>query len=291
MLVVFHDLHVEIPLRVLTAFDRLEQILGSRSQILGLHLRGFLSREARQPAARVEVVLHEHGVTLRVDHLVRVHAEAFHVTVARGNAARAEQVRQHVHRFGCLAHEVEDAVRLLPERHRIRLQRVDHIGELDGVTDEEDREVVPHEIPVAVLGVELHRKAARIARNFGRIPSADDSGEPDGERCLLARGLKELGTRVLRRGLLADLPGGFELAIAHEAPGVHDALGNALAVEVADLLEEVVVLERGRTATPDGPLRLVVGDRMALSRGQGVLGPGFVFVLLCHNSTVYALPG
>jgi hypothetical protein len=83
-------------------------------------------------------------------------------------------MRQHVHGFGRLAHEVEDAVRLLAEGHGIRLQGVDDVRELDGVTDEEDREIVSHEIPIAVFGVELHRKAARVSGGLGAVASADD---------------------------------------------------------------------------------------------------------------------
>jgi hypothetical protein len=49
---------------------------------------------------------------------------------------------------------------------------------------------------------------------------------------------------------------------------VDDALRDPLAVEVGHLLEELVVLERGRAALADRPLVLVVVDRMALAVGQ-----------------------
>jgi hypothetical protein len=55
------------------------------------------------------------------------------------------------------------------------------------------------------------------------------------------------------------------------------ALGDALAVEVADLLEEVIVLERRRTTAADRPLRLVVLDGMPLPGGQRALVVVFVF--------------
>ena len=129
-------------------------------------------------------------------------------------------------------------------------------------------EVVADEVPVAVLGVELHREAARVARDLGGVAAADDGREADGERRLLAGLLEQLGAGVLGRRLVADLAGGLELAVADEAAGVHDPLGDALAVEVGDLLEEVVVLQRGRTAAADGALGLVVGDRVALPGGQ-----------------------
>jgi hypothetical protein len=49
---------------------------------------------------------------------------------------------------------------------------------------------------------------------------------------------------------------------------VHDALRDALAIEVADLLEELVVLEGGGAAVADRARVLVVRDRVALAVGQ-----------------------
>jgi hypothetical protein len=182
------------------------------------------------------VVLDEHRRALGVDHLVGVDAEAFHVAVAGRDAARAEEMREHVHRLRRLAYEVEDAVRLLTERDGGGLQRVDHVGELDRVADEEDREIVADQVPVTVLGVELDREAARVARDLARVAPADDGREADRERRLLDRLLEELGAGVLRGRRVADLAGGLKLTVADEAARVHNALGDALAVEVAHLL-------------------------------------------------------
>jgi hypothetical protein len=202
----------------------------------------------------MEVVLHQHGIAFAVHHLVRVDAEPFHVAVAGRNAARAEQVGQHVHRLGRLAHEVENPVRLLAERDRIRLQRMDDVRKLDRVANEEHGQVVADEIPVAVLGVELHGESAGIPRHLGGVAPANHGGEADGERRLLAFLLKQLRSRVLRRGLVANRAGRLELPVADEAARVHDPLRDALAVEVADLLEEVIVLERRRAAAADRAL-------------------------------------
>ena len=91
-----------------------------------------------------------------------------------------------MHGFRCLTHEIEDAIRLLTERHRVRLERVNDVGKFDGVADEKDGEVVTDEVPVAVFGVELDGKPARIAGDFRRIATADDGRKPNRERCLLA---------------------------------------------------------------------------------------------------------
>src|SRR5690606_40221772 len=76
---------------------------------------------------------------------------------------------------------------------------------------------------------------------------------------------------VGRGGLVAYPAGCLELAVADEAARMHHALGNPLAVEVADLFEEVVVLQRGRAAASHRPLRLVVADGMTLAVGQATV--------------------
>src|SRR5690606_23088399 len=90
----------------------------------------------------------------------------------------------------------------------------------------------------------------------------------DGERGLLAGLREDPGAGVPGGGLVADPAAGLELAVADEAARVHHALGDALAVEVADLLEEVVIFQRGRSAAAHGALGLVVVDRVALAVGQ-----------------------
>ena len=129
-------------------------------------------------------------------------------------------------------------------------------------------EVVADEIPVAVLGVELDGEAARVAGGLGGVAAAGDGGEADGEVGALALLLEQLGAGVLRDRLVADRAVRLEVAVGDDAAGVDDALGDALAVEVADLLEELVVLQRRRPAGADGALVLVVVDRVALAVGQ-----------------------
>jgi hypothetical protein len=134
-------------------------------------------REGGEALLALPVILHQDAYARRVDHTIRIDAKAVHGAVVLGDAARAEQPRQHVHRLGRVAHEVEDPVRLLTERHRVRLEGVDHVGELDRVANEEHREVVAHQIPVAVLGLELHSEPPRVARGLRRVAAADDGRE------------------------------------------------------------------------------------------------------------------
>ena len=61
----------------------------------------------------------------------------------------------------------------------VALLGVDEVRELAGVLDEEDRRVVADQVVVAVLGVELQREAARVAKSVRRTCLASDSRETD----------------------------------------------------------------------------------------------------------------
>ena len=60
----------------------------------------------------------------------------------------------------------------------------------------------------------------------------------------------------------------LEVAMSAEAAGMDDPLGDALVVEVEDLLAEVEVFQQRRAAGADPERVLVVRDRDALLRGQ-----------------------
>src|SRR5664280_509445 len=125
-----------------------------------------------------------------------------------------------------------------------------------------------------VLGAELDGEPARVASHLGGVPAADDGGEPNGDRRALALVAEQLGPGVGRSGLVADGAVGLEGAVGDEAAGVHHPLGDPLPVEVADLLQEAVVLHRRRPARADRALVLVVVDGMALASGQVRPGVG-----------------
>ena len=55
------------------------------------------------------------------------------------------------------------------------------------------------------------------------------------------------------------------------AAGVDDALGDALAVEMGDFLDELIVLEGRRATLADRAGRLIVANRMALAGREDVV--------------------
>ena len=53
-------------------------------------------------------------------------------------------------------------------RVRLLLRGMDQVGEFDGVLNEEHRNIVSDDVPVAFFCVDFHREAAHVARQIGR---------------------------------------------------------------------------------------------------------------------------
>ena len=194
-------------------------------------------------------------------------AEAFHEAERARDGAVRHHPHDHVHAFGRQADEVPEIVmrglRLRKGAVRLFLDGMDHVRELDGVLDEEHRDVVADDVPVAFLGIELDGKAAHVARQVERTLAAGDGGEPHKGRRSFAGALEQIGAGVFRQRLVV-----LEEAMRAVAARMHDPLGNALVVEMENLLAEMEVLDQRRPARADLERVLVVRDRAALRRGQ-----------------------
>src|SRR5690606_25607397 len=75
-----------------------------------------------------------------------------------------------------------------------------------------------------------------------------------------------------RAGQMLEAVEAFEETMGPGAAGMHDALGDALMVEVGDLLAENEVLEQRRSADPRLERGLVIRDQHTLVGGQRPLG-------------------
>ena len=125
-----------------------------------------------------------------VDQPEGVDAEPLHRPIAAGDGAIGHRPHQHVGDLGHQRGEVpERVVRRARLRHRevrLRLGGMDEVGKLHRVLDEEHRDVVADQVPVAFVGVELHREAAHVARGVGRAALAEHGREAHEHRRLLA---------------------------------------------------------------------------------------------------------
>ena len=136
-----------------------------------------LGVEVQVALLRTEVVLHPEALAGGVDPLVGVRAEAVHLAPRLRQAAVAHEVGDLVGRLGREGPEVPLHVGVAQARARQALLRVDEVGELDRVADEEHRGVVADDVVVALGRVELQREAAHVAPGVGRALLAGDRRE------------------------------------------------------------------------------------------------------------------
>ncbi|SIH97382.1 Uncharacterised protein [Mycobacteroides abscessus subsp. abscessus] len=98
-------------------------------------------------------------------------SEAFHGAEGPWDAAIGHLPHRVVGRLRVQRDEVPErvmsALRLRDLTVGLRLRSVDDIRELDGVLDEEDRDVVADEIEDAVRGVELRGEASGVSHGIG----------------------------------------------------------------------------------------------------------------------------
>ncbi len=214
-------LHAEFPLRERAGLDRLPQVAAVEVGVGAGDLHRLVPDQRMRAGQRVPVELDEVRLALGVDEAERVHAEALHHAVAARDRAVRHHPHQHVRRLGHQRHEVpERVVRRRRLRHpvvRLRLHRVDQVRELHRVLDEEHRDVVADQVPVALVGVELHGEAAHVARRVGRAALAGDGREAHEHRRPLAGFGEQRCARQLGERLVA-----LEVAVRGRAARMHD---------------------------------------------------------------------
>ena len=141
------------------------------------------------------------------------------------------------------------------------------VGELERIAQEEDRRVVAHQIPVALLGIEFHGEAPDVPLGIGGAALAGDGGKAQEAVGLLADLGEDLGL-----GVLGDVMGDGKGAVGAGTLGVHSPFGNHLPIEVGEFLQEPYILEKSRSTRSGGHGVLIVNDRRT--------GPGGKFFLL-----------
>jgi len=139
--------------------------------------------------------------------------------------------------------KVPDVVGLLNIGVRVALLRVDKIRKFQRIADEKDRRIVADQVVVAILGVELDRKAARVANGIGGALLSRHGRETNEYLGSFSNRGKEFGLGPPRH-----IGQHFEIPIGARALGVHDALGNPLAIEVRELLDQVMILNQNRAS-------------------------------------------
>jgi len=262
-LVLGEDLKAELPFRVITGFDGVPQIATMKVGIGAGDLDRLVPDQRMGAQFRRPVELDEVRLASRIDQPEGVHAESLHHPVAARDTSVGHDPHQHVRALGHQRDEVPKSVmRRSGLRHGVMwfgFDGVDQIRKLHRVLDEEDRDVVADQIPVAFVGVELDGEAARVARRIDRAALASNGREAHEDRRDLARLLE--GSRA---GEFSQRLVGFEITVRGRPACMNDALGNAFVVEVGDLLAQDEVFKQRRPAQTGFQRILVVADGNAL---------------------------
>ncbi len=254
-----HDLHLQRPRRVVTALDRLKQVAGvvigvHRNQRVGLGLGQVLDALVGD-----EVVAHPELLPGGVDPHEGMSAVEVHVPPAAWDAAIAHQPGDLVRRLRRERPEVPLHVVVTKVVVSAALLGPNETRKLQRVAQEEHRGVIADDVVIALGGVELQREAPRVAPGVWAAALTGNGGEPD-HRFGCGSWLKHC-----RLGERADIIGHLEAAERTRALGVRLALGHAFAIELRQLLDEVVVMQQNRSVRPDAQRMLV-----ALYRDTGV---------------------
>ena len=131
---------------------------------------------------------HEPSDALGIHEAKGMHPEAFHHAETPGDGPIRHDPHDHVHGFRHQGDKVPERVmrrgRLRHLMMRLRFHGMDQIREFHRILDEEDRDVVAHQVVIPFLRVKLHGEAARIPRQI-----TGTSGPGDGRKTHKDRGL------------------------------------------------------------------------------------------------------
>src|ERR1700722_10323865 len=201
-----------------------------------------------------------HTVIGGIHHRESVAAEKVHVAKGPWNAAVGHDNGHLMKGLRQEAPKIPIVVRASESGPRVALDGMVQIRKSQGIAEEEHRSVVAHDVPVALLGVELDGGPANVSFSIGGATLAGDSREAYEHRRLLAD-LAE----YLRPCIARNVAGDREGPVRPPAFGMHAAFRNDFAVEVRQLLKQPDVLEQCRAPRASGLNVGVVGERVSVA--------------------------
>ncbi len=237
-LLLCHDLDIEGPAGEVFLLDALVKVPLVALPVLADDHLSLLVSEVLDPLLGLEMELDPEAPVLGVEEAEGVAAEAVHVAEGSGDPPVAHDDGDLVERLRQRTPEIPVVLRAPHVRAGVPFHGVVEVRELERVAKKEDRRIVSHQIPVSLLGVELHRKAPDVPLGVGGAALAGDGGEAKEAFGLLA----DLG-EDLRLGVLGDIVGDGKGAISAGTLGVHPSFGDYLPVEMGHFFQEPGVLQ------------------------------------------------
>jgi hypothetical protein len=114
----------------------------------------------------------------------------------------------------------------------VALLGVNEVGELQRITDKEDRGVVPRHVIITLFGLELHRESARVSFRIGRPFLTTNGRETD--KCI---GSLSCLRQELSPCVLGYVSGNLKVAMCTGTFGMNHSLWDPLAIKMPKLLQ------------------------------------------------------
>ena len=167
---IVEELEAEFPFRVVSGLNGVPEVTPVEIGIGAVDLDRLVPHHRLQSEFGLPVEFDERRLAFGVHQAKGVDAEAFHEPERARDRAVRHDPHDHVH---ALRHERDEIPEIIVSRLRLRkvavgllLGRMNQIGKFDRVLNKEDRNIIPDDVPVPLLRVELHREAAHIPREI-----------------------------------------------------------------------------------------------------------------------------
>ena len=238
-------------------FDGIQKVASVAFTIIGDHCRGLGIGKTGNALLRAEVELDPYALIRRVDHRECMTAETVHVAKAFWNATIGHHDRHLVQCLGQKGPEIPVAVGAAQAATWVPLYCVVEVREAQRIAKEEHRRVVPDDVPVSFLCVELYREATYVTLCVRGAALAGDRREAREHRRLLADRAEDLRACIAR-----DVVCHGKRAMGTPTFSVHPPLGDHLAIEMRQLLDQPDILQQRGPARRGHDIS-VVGNRSA----------------------------
>ena len=162
-----HNLDIQLPAREIAISYGIEKVASMTLAVLGYDCCSLSIAQALYTLFCAEMELYPHTFPACVYHAEGVRTEAMHMSVRSRNTPVGHYNRHLMQSLRKHCPEIPVALRRAQIGLRVTLDCMVKVRELQRVTKEEDRGIVAHKVPVTLIGVEFHCKAADITLGIG----------------------------------------------------------------------------------------------------------------------------
>src|ERR1700733_11818012 len=240
------QLNRKFPLRKVAGSDGLKHVAAVKILVSARNLDSFVPDRRLQTELWAPMELHESRFAASVDQSKTMDPESLDHPQRARQGAIGHDPHHHVHGFRREGNEIPERVvrrcGLGETSVRLHFHGMDEIRKFDGILNEEDGNIISHQIPVSFFRVKLHRKPAHVPRRVHRTSAACNGRQACKDRSLLTNLGEYFGGSVFleRRGQL-------EISMHTCSSCVDDTFGNTLVIKMCDLLAQDEVFEKYRT--------------------------------------------